>query len=40
VDFEKYDREKRDECPPDLLKLPTRAKFLRRSAVWDGRFAT
>ena len=25
VDFEKYDCEKRDECPPDHLKLPTRA---------------
>jgi hypothetical protein len=28
VDFEKYDCEKRAKCPPDILKLPTRATFL------------
>ncbi len=30
MDFEKYGREKRAKCPPDHLKLPTRAKVLWR----------
>jgi hypothetical protein len=35
VDFEKYDCEKRAKCPPDILKLPTRATFL--LAWWGSR---